>query len=427
MVAESEGGGGKKPMKEQVTVKVEVKEIEEEEAEEEEEEERTALFDGGSSCSSSTTALRNQAFESNDTVEVIQVVHIKEEEEEEEEEEELVGVEEIGNGSGGNGPWSSSSSEAVPEPEPMEGLQEPGPPPFLKKTFEMVEDPETDRVVSWSETQDSFTVWDEHVFAQELLPQYFKHKNFSSFIRQLNTYGFKKIDTHKWKFANEGFRRGKMHLLKNIKRRSRLSKQQQEVIITGVNLAKPGGLESELESLKKDHNVLNVEILKLRQQQEESKNQMSAVEDRIRGAECRQQKMLLFLTKLVAKSPICMQQYLIQKRKQKRAVECFGKRRRRLMPREAASKSVNGSRNQFPQGDMTINHSEILPTPFPAPMDDTPLQLNVTAPEDNNPSVYHVMSDKLLADHSIIDQEFGVDDSKFYSELEDLIASPPDY
>jgi heat shock transcription factor len=115
------------------------------------------------------------------------VVHIKEEEEEDE----VLGVEDIGNytgsgGGGGNGPSSSSSSEAVPKP--MEGLEEPGPPPFLKKIFEMVEDPETDRVVSWSETRDSFTVWDEHVFAQELLPQYFKHRNFSSFIRQLNTY-----------------------------------------------------------------------------------------------------------------------------------------------------------------------------------------------------------------------------------------------
>ncbi|GAY31705.1 hypothetical protein CUMW_286170, partial [Citrus unshiu] len=34
-------------------------------------------------------------------------------------------------------------------PRPMEGLNEVGLPPFLRKIYEMVEDPETDPVVSW--------------------------------------------------------------------------------------------------------------------------------------------------------------------------------------------------------------------------------------------------------------------------------------
>jgi heat shock transcription factor len=60
--------------------------------------------------------------------------------------------------------------------------------PFLAKTFDMVEDPATDAVVSWGAARNSFVVWDPHAFAARLLPLHFKHANFSSFLRQLNTY-----------------------------------------------------------------------------------------------------------------------------------------------------------------------------------------------------------------------------------------------
>ena len=73
-------------------------------------------------------------------------------------------------------------------PVPMEQPNEIGPPPFLNKTFDMVDDPATAEIVSWSRGGLSFSVWDPHVFSTNLLPRYFKHDNFSSFVRQLNTY-----------------------------------------------------------------------------------------------------------------------------------------------------------------------------------------------------------------------------------------------
>jgi len=62
------------------------------------------------------------------------------------------------------------------------------PTPFLTKTYQIVDDPSIDDVISWNEDGSTFVVWNPTVFARDLLPRYFKHNNFSSFVRQLNTY-----------------------------------------------------------------------------------------------------------------------------------------------------------------------------------------------------------------------------------------------
>lgn len=62
------------------------------------------------------------------------------------------------------------------------------PTPFLTKTHQIVENPAVDDVISWNEDGSTFVVWRPVEFARDLLPKYFKHNNFSSFVRQLNTY-----------------------------------------------------------------------------------------------------------------------------------------------------------------------------------------------------------------------------------------------
>jgi osomolarity two-component system, response regulator SKN7 len=48
-------------------------------------------------------------------------------------------------------------------------------------------------IVAWSEDGTHFAILDVERFEQEILPAYFRHRNFSSFVRQLNMYDFHKI------------------------------------------------------------------------------------------------------------------------------------------------------------------------------------------------------------------------------------------
>lgn len=62
------------------------------------------------------------------------------------------------------------------------------PTPFLTKTYQLVDDETIDHVISWNDDGSTFIVWNTMAFARDLLPKYFKHNNFTSFLRQLNTY-----------------------------------------------------------------------------------------------------------------------------------------------------------------------------------------------------------------------------------------------
>ncbi|OVA05695.1 Heat shock factor (HSF)-type [Macleaya cordata] len=186
-----------------------------------------------------------------------------------------------GSGSGGGGSGSGGGGG--------------GPAPFLLKTYDMVDDSSTDDIVSWSSNKNSFVVWNSPEFARLLLPTYFKHNNFSSFIRQLNTYGFRKIDPERWEFANEDFIKDQKHLLKNIHRRKPIHSHTQPHGSLGDT--ERAALEEEIERLTQEKAALQTKLWKFKQQQSGTKLQLEDLGKRVQEMEQRQLRMMTFLAK----------------------------------------------------------------------------------------------------------------------------------
>ncbi|KAG0707827.1 hypothetical protein DFH29DRAFT_1053508 [Suillus ampliporus] len=121
-------------------------------------------------------------------------------------------------------------------------------PAFLQKLYEMVNDPSDHDLIRWSDTGDSFFVLDQERFASEVLGRWFKHKNFSSFVRQLNMYGFHKIphlqqgvlrsdsDTEFWNFEHPHFLRGQPDMLCLIQRKKQAASSTSDAAASVVEV-----------------------------------------------------------------------------------------------------------------------------------------------------------------------------------------------
>uniref|UniRef100_A0A7N0RDY9 HSF-type DNA-binding domain-containing protein n=1 Tax=Kalanchoe fedtschenkoi TaxID=63787 RepID=A0A7N0RDY9_KALFE len=159
-------------------------------------------------------------------------------------------------------------------------------PPFLAQTYEMVDDPTSNTIVSWSSSNTSFVVWDPPEFAKTLLPTFFKHNNFSSFIRQLNTtYGFRKVDPEQWEFANDDFLRGQPHRMKNIHRRKPV--HSHSVPNQGHGISSPL-----TEGLKREKEVLQLELEEKKGGREEFELHAQSLKQQLECIIQRQEKLL---------------------------------------------------------------------------------------------------------------------------------------
>lgn len=222
------------------------------------------------------------------------------------------------------------------------------PPPFLVKTYDLVDEPLTDPIVSWGAEGLSFIVWKPAEFARDLLPLHFKHNNFSSFVRQLNTYGFRKVDPDRWEFANEHFLRDRRDQLVFIQRKKKNASdkgQKYGMSVDGevgtpyaaLEVGAYGGLQAEVDALKRDRTLLMQEVIRLRKSQQSSEGEIRALSKKVDVAQKRQQQMIAFFAQAL-QNPSLVQHYIASSPNIKRLEDGTSRRRKRT------KKSANAGR-----------------------------------------------------------------------------------
>jgi hypothetical protein len=93
--------------------------------------------------------------------------------------------------------------------------------PFPVKLLRLLSDTESngnEHIVSFTPSGHAFLVHKPNEFMRDIAPKYFRQKKFSSFTRQLNMYGFEKLNhgSDKGAFSHANFQRGEPELCSHI-------------------------------------------------------------------------------------------------------------------------------------------------------------------------------------------------------------------
>lgn len=149
-------------------------------------------------------------------------------------------------------------------------------PPFLKKLFSLVNDNSWGELIRWENNGQNFIILDPSEFSRKILPAYFKHKNFSSFVRQLNQYGFSKLSSDQWIFGHKNFRYGQKEQLTAIIRKKKNNNITNFSNENSQNFHQK--LEADIDLLKKSRQSFSKNFLDLLSRQEKFLLQQQNIE-----------------------------------------------------------------------------------------------------------------------------------------------------
>ncbi|KAI9453350.1 hypothetical protein F5148DRAFT_478887 [Russula earlei] len=195
-------------------------------------------------------------------------------------------------------------------------------PPFVQKLYELVNAPSTDELIRWSDTGDSFFVFEHERFANDVLPRFFKHRNFSSFVRQLNMYGFHKIphlqqgvlksdnETEFWNFEHPNFHRGQPDLLCLVTRKNSKGGSQQNADLADGDVPSQGSTQlldvnsivSGITAIKRHQQAISAELNELKTSNQQLWQEALASRERYKSQQDTINRILKFLASVFGRT-----------------------------------------------------------------------------------------------------------------------------
>merc|ERR1719322_37537 len=172
---------------------------------------------------------------------------------------------------------------------------------FLLKLISLLDAPEYKKYVSWEKEGKSFIIHDQANFSKIVLPKYFKHNKFASFVRQLNMYGFRKLPTsvnhgiaslhESIQFYHPLFIRGELQKLPMIKRKVAPANKTISDDMLQVS--------DDIQLLKNQYSVHNLNIEDLKLQNENLAREIIRLQSKQKKSDEMIQRLIKFLVTVV--------------------------------------------------------------------------------------------------------------------------------